>query len=126
MRQNSFCEADQNIYSDTLTLKASYFDKAKNELTDQTRQSSNSLSTETDSFFDPAPGYLSINPVQFSTAFTCASNTTGYFADTNYCDIFHFCYANGEFKTYACPIFTNDYHTWFSYKNDGAFKHAVS
>ena len=35
--------------------------------------------------------------------FDCTGKPTGFYRDTNYCDIFHVCVSFQRKKTYACP-----------------------
>jgi len=39
----------------------------------------------------------------YGVSFTCTGKPTGFYRDTNYCDIFHVCLANIQMKTYPCP-----------------------
>jgi hypothetical protein len=67
---------------------------------------------------DPAPGYLSLPPNQFQTSFNCQGNAPGYYPNPEYCDLFHYCYANGQFKTYVCASMQNRYQLWWSHQTE--------
>lgn len=65
---------------------------------------------------DPAPGYLSLPSNQFQTSFNCPQNAPGYYPNPEYCDLFHYCYANGQYKTYVCASMQNRYQLWWSHQ----------
>jgi hypothetical protein len=67
---------------------------------------------------DPAPGYLSLPSNQFQTSFNCQGNAPGYYPNPEYCDLFHYCYANGQFKTYVCASMQNRYQLWWSHQTE--------
>lgn len=67
---------------------------------------------------DPAPGYLSLPSNQFQTSFKCPINSPGYYPNSDYCDIFHYCYNNGQFKTYVCASMQNQYQLWWSHQTE--------
>lgn len=67
---------------------------------------------------DPAPGYLSLPSNQFQTSFKCPLNSPGYYPNSEYCDIFHYCYNNGQFKTYVCASMQNQYQLWWSHQTE--------
>lgn len=65
---------------------------------------------------DPAPGYIQLSSSQFQTSFKCPQDQPGYYPNDGYCDIFHYCYANGQFKTYTCASMQNQYQLWWSHQ----------
>ncbi|CAF0749609.1 unnamed protein product [Brachionus calyciflorus] len=67
---------------------------------------------------DPAPGYLSLPSSQFQTNFKCPLNAPGYYPNSEFCDIFHYCYSNGQFKTYVCASMQNQYQLWWSHQTE--------
>jgi hypothetical protein len=67
---------------------------------------------------DPAPGYISLPSSQFQTGFKCPQELPGYYPDDEYCDVFHYCYANGQFKTYTCASMQNQYQLWWSHQTE--------
>ncbi len=67
---------------------------------------------------DPAPGYLSLPSAQFQTTFHCPLNAPGYYPNNEFCDIFHYCYNNGQFKTYVCASMQNKYQLWWSHQTE--------
>lgn len=131
LKQSDFCEKNDNIYSDTLKLKSSYFDRKEQMNSTKSmfdyklnlNRISNYLMENNSPYFDPAPGYMSIQKTDFESRFECEFNQTGYFSDTEFCDIFHYCFPNGKFKTYSCPSVNSEYQTWWNYKDDGQNKH---
>ena len=69
-------------------------------------------------FLDPAPGFLSLTSAQFQTNFVCPFDAPGYYPNNEYCDIFHYCYTNGQFKTYVCASMQNGYQLWWSHQTE--------
>ena len=67
---------------------------------------------------DPAPGYLNLPSSQFQTNFKCPLNAPGYYPNSDFCDIFHYCYSNGQFKTYVCASMQNKYQLWWSHQTE--------
>ena len=67
---------------------------------------------------DPAPGYLSLPSNTFQTSFTCNNNPPGYYPNPEYCDLFHYCYPNGQYKTYVCASMQNRYQLWWSHQTE--------
>jgi hypothetical protein len=67
---------------------------------------------------DPAPGYISLPSSQFQTSFKCPQELPGYYPNDEYCDVFHYCYANGQFKTYTCASMQNQYQLWWSHQTE--------
>lgn len=120
LKQGQVCSAGQQIYSDTLKLKMSFAEVKNGNDSSKSKIAKNELSDD----FDPAPKYTEIQPSLFKTKFKCEPNASGYYADTDFCDIFHYCFSNGKFKTYACSALTNEYQLWWSYDADKP-RHAV-
>ena len=67
---------------------------------------------------DPAPGYISLPSSQFQTSFRCPMDLPGYYPNDQFCDIFHYCYANGQFKTYTCASMQNQFQLWWSHQTE--------
>ena len=67
---------------------------------------------------DPAPGFISLPSSQFETTFSCPLNAPGYYPNNDFCDIFHYCYNNGQFKTYVCASMQNKYQLWWSHQTE--------
>ncbi|CAF4034358.1 unnamed protein product, partial [Adineta steineri] len=62
-------------------------------------------------------GYIALG-VDFQTSFTCPLGTTGFYANPNYCDVFHYCYETGELSSFVCASMPNRYQLWWSHQNE--------
>ncbi|CAF1109060.1 unnamed protein product [Adineta ricciae] len=62
-------------------------------------------------------GYIALG-VDFQTSFTCPLGTTGFYANPNYCDVFHYCYETGELASFICASMPNRYQLWWSHQNE--------
>lgn len=126
MSSNVKCEAPYKVYASM--SKNEQIDEDKEVQTSQTSVTKNDIQNFLQSspymmqiisgLLDPAPGYLSLPSTQFQTNFKCPLNSPGYYPNNEYCDIFHYCYNNGQFKTYVCASMQNQYQLWWSHQTE--------
>ncbi|CAF1478555.1 unnamed protein product [Adineta ricciae] len=62
-------------------------------------------------------GYIALG-TDFQSTFSCPMGTTGFFANPNYCDVFHYCYETGELSSFVCASMPNRYQLWWSHHNE--------
>jgi hypothetical protein len=125
---NVKCEFPRKIYAHSIQNRESkdtYFEKHNNDIQqDMTLnvksapQPSPYMKQIVSGLLDPAPGFLSLTAAQFQTTFVCPFNAAGYYPNNEFCDIFHYCYNNGQFKTYVCASMQNDYQLWWSHQTE--------
>jgi hypothetical protein len=123
---NVKCDAPFKMYSNSLQSKDSAKEAEKNVHESDSQQGSPKSQSQPSPYMaqivsgllDPAPGYLSLPSAQFQTTFICPYNAPGYYPNNEYCDIFHYCYNNGQFKTYVCASMQNQYQLWWSHQTE--------
>ena len=117
LKKNFQCAPNEKIYSNTLKLKMNFIDSAENA-ENMTMLDYQVKKVADETGWEAAANYMQIEPMQFKSEFSCPANAAGYYADKDYCDIFHYCFASGKYKTFACSPLSNEYQLWWSYQGN--------
>ncbi len=108
---NVYCPFPNRIYANMSSMAVGRADVAP--LIKATDQHQSNMMHVFETLVDPAPGLQSLAP--FNTNFTCPTGGHhGYYPNPDYCDLFHYCYTNGQFKTYVCASMKYKYQLWWT------------